>query len=83
MTVYHVAYTRGNPGGPCYNGSRQTTLIVEAVRDIDSLSPDVWLYWGERITTKACLRAGKQTLLADANGLRPKTWPPFTRVVIR
>ena len=67
QSVYHVAYTRGNPHAPCYNGSRQTTLIVEAVRDIDSLSPDVWLYWGERITTKARLRAGKAILLADAN----------------
>jgi hypothetical protein len=81
--ILHVAYTRGNPAGPCYNGSRKTTLIVETARCVDYLSPDIWLYFGERVTTKAQLRANKAAILADANEQRPAKWPPFTHVVIQ
>jgi len=83
MKTYHLAYTRGNPSGPCANGSRSTTLIVETARDVDFLSPDVWRYWGERKITKAQLRMNRPAILADANKLRPSRWPPFTRVVIQ
>ncbi len=83
QSVYYIAYTRGIPRGPCYNGSRQSTLIVETARSIDCLSPDIWLYHGPREVTKAQLKDRKAAILADANAKRPTKWQAFSRVVIR
>lgn len=67
--TYHVGLLKGS--GDCFpihqNGHRKSTLIVQARRSIDNLSPQLWRYCGERQVTKAQLRKNAPQLVAEVN----------------
>jgi len=69
MKTYHIGLIKGS--GKCYplhrNGHRKTTLVLQARRCIDYLSPSLWLYMGERIITKCQLRANVSQILGAVN----------------
>jgi len=53
-TVYHIGILKHN-----------ATIIVQAVRDIDSLDCEIAMYCGQRITTKKRLMATKMELFDE------------------
>ena len=64
MSTYHVGLIKG-----CWrNGHRESTLIIQARRNKDNLSPDLWKYLGEQIITKAQLKIARHDLKVWANG---------------
>lgn len=82
MTTYHIGLLKGS-GPTLYwrNGHHKTTVIIQARRNLDSLSPDLWKYCGERHTTKHQLRryARSGALVAAINRDYATS---FNRVVI-
>ena len=50
---------------------RGRTVIVQAAESVDSLSCEIYLYYGERVTTKKNLRDNKRTLLNEFVKLNP------------
>lgn len=41
---------------PCGYGQRPGLLIIQASTELDALSPDLWQYEGQRVTTKRALK---------------------------
>ena len=78
--TYHVGLLMG-AGAENYwpNGYSTNTLIVQARRDKDYLSPDLWEYLGERIITKTQLKINKWKILEETNRINKTI---FTNVVI-
>lgn len=75
--IYHVGLLKQ------WGTKRQTeTLVIEACRDIDYLSCELWRYEGRRETTKKELRAKRFEIMAWANTLRPADWPEFKHVQV-
>ena len=79
--TYHLALIKGS--GPCYplhrNGHRTSTLVLQAERSLDDLSPSCWQYLGEREVTKAHLRRHADEILAQVNRTEGTT---FTRLLV-
>lgn len=67
MKTYHVGLLKGYGNGFHSNGHRESTLVVEARRSVDFLSPQLWLYYGERETTKADLYRNRAAILDAVN----------------
>lgn len=68
MRIYHLGIVAGDmlPYGhntPC----KRKTLYLQARRSVDFLSCDLWLYLGERITTKVRLAENANEILAMVN----------------
>jgi hypothetical protein len=56
MRTYHIGFIKS-----------KETLIVQMVRSKDSLSCQLWKYFGQRENTKKALRANKMNLLNEVN----------------
>ena len=69
MKAYHIGLIKGIPRGLYANGHKADTLIIQCRRNVDYLSPDLWRYEGQRITTKARLIAQSVALLTAINEL--------------
>jgi len=69
--TYFIGMMKGS--GSCYplhrNGHKADTLIVQAARDKDFLSCDLWKYLGEFIITKKELKERKALILSEVNKL--------------
>lgn len=66
---YHLGLIKGSGQCKCWaNGHRNSTVVLQARRNIDYLSPDLWQYLGERETTKAQLKTNAQHILTWING---------------
>ena len=76
--TYHIGVYKGC--GSHYNGSRADTLVLQAVKCIDSLSCQTWLYFGKRTTTKKELRAKKAEILKSINRTQKTN---FSRLIIK
>ena len=60
QSIYHIGFIKGTGKRKCWsNNHKADTLIVQARRDLDYLSPDLWQYRGRHVTTKAQLKARK------------------------
>ena len=44
--TYHLGLVKGTGGGWA-NGHKETTVVLQARRDVDYLSPGLWVYLGE------------------------------------
>ena len=64
--TYHIGLIKGSQG-VWTNGHRPSTVVVQMRRCIDYLSPDLWKYMGQRITTKASVKTKKNELLMVIN----------------
>lgn len=64
---YHLGVSFGVPAGLYANGHRAGTLVLHVRDCVDALPCDLWLYLGERITTKRALRAKRAGILAMLN----------------
>jgi hypothetical protein len=66
--TYHLGLLRGT-GKTRYwsNGHSTSTLILQARKNVDSLSPDLWYYIGERIITKKQLKINAIKILEQIN----------------
>ena len=78
MKIYHIGLLKGSQG-QWSNGHRDDTVIVQLRRSVDQLSPNIFAYHGEFITTKRRLNKIKQDLLKAINK-QYKT--SFKRIVI-
>ena len=67
MKTYHLGLLKGIGRGLYANGHRESTVIVQARRSVDSLSPQLWKYFGEREITKAQLRRSRYVILTQVN----------------
>lgn len=56
MKSYHVGLLKADD-----------KIIIQCRRNIDFLSCEIWKYCGQRLTTKAALKAKKSELLAAIN----------------
>ena len=66
--VYHVGLIKGTGKTVCWsNGHRKNTIIVEMRKNKDFLSCELWLYLGERITTKESVKQKKFEMLQWIN----------------
>ena len=66
--TYYLGLVRGTGRVACWgNNHRKDTLVLDARRDKDYLSPDLWKYLGRGKATKASLRRNKAGLLAAFN----------------
>lgn len=87
MKTYHVALIKGM-GREIYplhrNGHRTGTLVIQMRRNLDYLSPDTWIYYGQRETTKARIEKMKHQIMAQVNAEHPTASgrPLFDRVVV-
>jgi len=79
--TYYIAFLRGIPSGPCCNCHSADTVIVQARRNKDYLSPDIFEYFGEYEITKKQLRenVAKPEFLAYVNRQFKRD---FQRVVV-
>ena len=66
MRTYHLALLKGSQGF-WSNGHKETTVVLQAVQDIDFLSCATWEYLGQRITTKANLHKNRTEILTWIN----------------
>jgi hypothetical protein len=78
--TYHVGLVKGSGAVKFWgNNHRSKTVILQARRDKDFLSSDLWKYEGEHITTKKELKNNKFAILGWIN----KTYGAnFTRIII-
>lgn len=77
---YHIGLVRGSGRCACWsNGHRKTTVVVEARRDKDFLSPDLWMYLGQYEVTKKWVREHKAEMLNLINRLYATT---FTHIIV-
>lgn len=66
--IYHIALIKGTRNCQCWaNGHRKNTVIVEMRENKDFLSCELWLYLGERITTKESIKQKKFEMLQWIN----------------
>ena len=66
--TYHIGFIKGTGKVPFMgNGHRKSTVIVQARKDVDCLSPQLWKYMGERNITKVQLKRDKSRLLKAIN----------------
>jgi len=63
MRTYHIGFSK-----------HKRSLIIEACRDKDYLSCELYHYLGEHITTKAKLRADRYKILAAARSQWPHVY---------
>ena len=79
--IYHIGFMKGS--GACFplhrNGHRADTLIIQATRDVDDLSCDLWKYYGRREITKKQLRQDRFKILAAVN---QQYGTAFKRVIV-
>ena len=71
--TYHIALVKG------YTPRTRHTVYLQARRNLDLLSCEAWKYLGERITTKAALKAIAPQLLDMINAVYKTN---FVRIVI-
>lgn len=77
---YHIGLVRGSGRCECWSsGHNLTTVVVEARRDKDFLSTDLWKYMGHYETTKKWLRKHKVRMLSVINQMYGTA---FTRIII-
>ena len=76
---YYIAYSKGSLSPYHYNGHRPTTLVIHAVRDIDCLPADIWMYKGLWDATKAELRRNKDKIRKTVN---EQFGTAFTTVIV-
>ena len=80
--IYHIGIYKGS--GNCYplhyNGSRSDTVVMEAVKCIDYLSPQTWKYFGSFDTTKKALREKRNEILEQINRTENTN---FKRLIIK
>jgi len=69
--IYYVGVRKDDVNQKC--------LIMEARRDKDYLSCELWIYFGERITTKRELRQKKNAFLTWFNSIYNTS---FTKIKI-
>jgi len=77
--TYHLGLIAGTGLGTWANGHRKTTVVLQARRDVDYMSPDLWMYIGRREVTKAHLERNKVAILTWVNGYYGRE---FTHLVI-
>ena len=78
--TYHLGLVKGTGNVKCWgNNHRGGTLVLQARRSVDFLSPSLWHYLGQRETTKAHLQEHKTELLAAFNKQYATT---FTRLLV-
>ena len=77
--TYHIGLLKGNPGPVWSNNHKKGTLVLQARRSIDFLSPDLWKYLGERETTKVRLKEHREEILSWVNQTFGST---FSRLIV-
>ena len=71
MKTYHIGTVK-----------RGKTLVIEAVRDVDYLSCEIYDYLGKRETTKASLRANRYQILTMLQIQRPTVYNGLKYAVV-
>lgn len=78
MPIYYIGFIDNNKLP--FNYELSNTVTVQAVRNKDCLSPYIWKYFGERITTKKELKKNRAKLLQEINNSYGTN---FERIVIK
>ena len=63
--IYHIGLINCNKLP--YGHSLSNKVQVQMSLTKDGLSPDLWLYFGERINTKKQMRENRKALLSEIN----------------
>ena len=80
MKTYFIGLIRGTGNCKCWaNGHNKSTVIIQARRNKDYLSPSLWQYYGERETTKKRLNELKLVALQAIN---KEHGTAFTSIII-
>ncbi len=69
--IYHVGF-----------GKRGKTMVIEARRNVDYLSCEIYDYMGKRVTTKAHLKANRYGILAIAKKQNPEVYGNLKYAVV-
>ena len=69
--VYHI--------GTC---KRKKTLVIQAARNVDYLSCEIYDYLGKRMTTKSALRAQRYGILKMMQTRRPDVYGKLTYAIV-
>jgi len=69
--IYHVGI-----------GKRNHTAVIEARRDVDYLSCEIYDYMGQRITTKSSLKAKRYELLVHLKTTKPEVYSDCRYIVV-
>jgi len=67
--MYHIGLVKGTGKTKLWgNNHRESTVVLQARKSVDFLSPYTWQYIGQREITKKQLHENKHTILTWING---------------
>jgi len=71
MRIYHIGMSK-----------RGKTLVIEARRDVDYLSCEIYDYYGRRITTKKQLHENRYSILNNLKAVKPETYGDLRYAIV-